>query len=415
MFHGWWIVGVAMLAQALSTGLAIYSYGLLVVPIGTEFGASRMDMMWGKTGLSLMTILVSPLFGSLLDRCRTRTLMSLGSLALGSAFVWLSVVRTLREFVFAFAVLSAVAIALLGALGTSALVTRWFVCRRGRALSLTALGSSIGGLLIPYLFQVLIDALGWRAACGWVGIATMVLLLPLIVMLVRDRPAGLGLHPDGTATAMAATAHAAPVSMPVDGLLRSGRFWQIAIAIGAVFAASAALLVNIVPYAQGQGVASKQAALLVSTYAISGIGGKLSFSLIADRVDLKVSLLTVMALLIPPLVVLTQTSSYEVMLLCSLVLGMVSGGLMPGWTALLARLYGPMHYGRVMGRMLPVTGIMATAIVPFVGYLFDRSGDYDIAFLCLAALILAAIVLLAPMRRDERPAHAIVRPAREGT
>ena len=49
VFHGWWIVGVAMLAQAVSVGLAIYSYGLLVLPIGSELGASRMEMMWGKT------------------------------------------------------------------------------------------------------------------------------------------------------------------------------------------------------------------------------------------------------------------------------------------------------------------------------------------------------------------------------
>lgn len=410
MFHGWWIVGVAMLAQAVSTGLAIYSYGLLVIPIGTELGASRMEMMWGKTGLSLMTILVSPLLGTLLDRRSTRVLMVLGSLALGSAFVLISVSRTLWEFVLAFAVLPAMAVALLGALGTSALVTRWFSGRRGRALSLTALGSSIGGLLIPYLFQALIDALGWRAASAWVGIAAVALLLPLIVVLVRDRPADLGLHPDGAETATTPASHAAPAPMPAGGLLRSGRFWQIAIAIGAVFAVSAALLVNLVPFAQGQGIASKQAALLVSAYAVSGIGGKLLFSLVADRVDLKASLLAVMALLVPPILALTRTSSYEVMLVCAMVLGMASGGLMPGWTALLARLYGPVHYGRVMGRMLPVTGIMATALVPIVGLLFDRSGDYDIAFLCLAALVFAATVLLAPMRQGDRPAPVAVLP-----
>lgn len=401
MFHGWWIVGVAMLAQAVSTGLAIYSYGLLVVPIGTEFGANRMEMMWGKTGLSLMTIVLSPLLGTLLDRRSTRALMVFGSLALGAAFLWISVSRTLWEFVFAFAVLTAVAVAMLGPLGTSALVTRWFVGRRGRALSLTALGSSIGGLLIPYLFQDLIDALGWRAACAWVGISAVVLLLPLMVVLVRDRPADLGLHPDGAATAATSASHAAPAPAPADDLLRSGRFWQIAVAIGAVFAANAALLVNIVPFAQGEGIASKQAALLVSAYAVSGIGGKLLFSLIADRVDLKVSLLAVMTSLVPPIIALTQTNSYQVMLLCSAIIGMVSGGLMPGWTALLARLYGPLHYGRVMGRMLPVTGIMATVIVPLVGFLFDRSGDYDIAFLFLAGLVVGAMMFLAPMRSDD--------------
>lgn len=402
MFHGWWIVGVAMLCQAVSTGLAIYSYGLLVMPIGVEFGASRMEMMWGKTGLSLMTILVSPFLGTLLDRRSTRALMVLGSLALGAAFMLISVSRTVWEFACAFAVLTGVANGLLGALGTSALVARWFIGRRGRALSLAALGSSIGGLLVPYVFQALIDALGWRSACLWAGVMVLALLLPAIVALVRNRPADLGLQPDGAATAPAAAAHAPPV--PVDNLLRSGRFWRIAMTVGAVFAANGALLVNIVPFAQEQGVGSKQAALLVSVIATSGVGGKLLFSLIADRVDLKLALLAVMALLAPPMLGLTQTSDYTVMLICAVVLGLATGGLMPGWTALLARLYGPLHYGHVMGRMLPVIGVMGAAIVPLVGFLFDRSGDYVVAFGFLAALVLAATLFLAPMRH--RASHA---------
>lgn len=399
-----------MLTQAVSTGLAIYSYGLLVTPIETEFGASRMEMMWGKTGLSLMTILVSPLLGALLDRRSTRALMVLGSLALGSAFALISVSRTVWEFTFAFAVLPGVANALLGALGTSALVTRWFAARRGRALSLAALGSSIGGLVIPYLFQAMIDARGWRSACLWIGIMAIALLVPAIVVLVRNRPADLGLHPDGAATASASAVHTAPAS--ADNLLRSGRFWRIAITVGAVFAANAALLVNIVPFAQGRGIASRQAALLVSALAISGIGGKLLFGLIADRINLKVALVAVMALLVPPILVLSGTSEYQVILICAVVLGLATGGLMPGWTALLARIYGPMHYGRVMGRMLPVMGIMGILIVPLVGFLFDRSGDYVIAFVFLAALVLAATVFLAPMRYDAQHADLIAPPQR---
>ncbi|AMN46237.1 esterase [Steroidobacter denitrificans] len=398
IFHGWWIVGVALLAQAITTGLVIYSYGLLVMPIGTEFGANRFEMMWGKTGLSLMTILVSPFFGTLLDRYSARLLMTLGVLALSSTFIWISISSTLWEFVFAFAALSAVAMALLGTLGTSVLVTRWFRNKRGRALSLTALGSSIGGLFIPYLFQVLIDTFGWRTACAWFGAGTAVLLLPLVFILVRNRPADLGLYPDGTVTTTEVAAQALSEPTSVDGLLLSKRFWQLAIAIGAVFAVSAALLVNIVPYAQGQGIVSQHAALLISAYAISGIGGKLLFSLIADRVDLKMSLQIAMALLVPPIVTLTQTDTYKTMLICSVLLGMVSGALMPGWTALLAHLYGPIHYGRVMGRMLPVTGVMATVIVPLVGYLFDRSGNYNTAFFCLATFVIIAIVLLVSMR-----------------
>lgn len=400
VFHGWWIVGVAMLAQAVSVGLGIYSYGLLVLPIGSELGANRMEMMWGKTGLSLMTIVVSPILGVLLDRRSTRALMIFGALALGSAFALISVSRTPWEFAFAFAVLPAVAMAFLGPLGTSVLVTRWFTAQRGRALSLAALGSSIGGLLIPLLFQALIDARGWRSACLWTGIAAIALLAPAILVLVRNRPADLALYPDGAATARPSTAHAA--GAPVVHLLRSGLFWRIAITVGAVFAANAALLVNLVPFAQGQGIASKQAALLVSVFAISGIGGKLLFGLVADRVDLKIALVALMALQAPPILAMGTTSTYPVMAISAAVLGMASGGLMPGWTALLARIYGPMHCGRVLGRMLPVAGVMSTLIVPFVGLLFDRSGDYARAFMFLAVLVILATVFLAPLRHVTR-------------
>jgi MFS family permease len=96
------------------------------------------------------------------------------------------------------------------------------------------------------------------------------------------------------------------------------------------------------------------------------------------------------------------TSTYPVMAISAAVLGMASGGLMPGWTALLARIYGPMHCGRVLGRMLPVAGVMSTLIVPFVGLLFDRSGDYARAFMFLAVLVILATVFLAPLRHNTR-------------
>lgn len=69
--------------------------------------------------------------------------------------------------------------------------------------------------------------------------------MPAIIVLVRNRPADMGLHPDGAATASVSTAHGAPA--PAENLLRSGRFWRIAITVGTVFAVNAALLVNLVP------------------------------------------------------------------------------------------------------------------------------------------------------------------------
>lgn len=45
-------------------------------------------------------------------------------------------------------------------------------------------------------------------------------------------------------------------------------------------------------------------------------------------------------------------------------------------------------------------GIMGTIIVPFVGFLFDRRGDYVVAFWFLAILVVAATAFVAPIRHD---------------
>jgi MFS family permease len=281
------------------------------------------------------------------------------------------------------------------------------VSQRGRALSFTALGTSFGGLFLPYVFQLLIDAEGWRTACAWIALICMVISLPPILLWVKDRPRDLGLTPDGEAlphvamTSTAATGAAAPAA--VDRLFSHGPFWRIALAVGAMFSAYTALLANLVPYALGQGIASGQAALLISTIAMAGIVGKLLFSVIADRANLKWALLIAMGMVGVPLLmlVLVQSGEYAIMLACAVAVGLAAGGLMPAWGALLARIYGPLNYGRVMGRMQPVTVLMVMVVTPLCGYLFDRNGNYSLAFLMLVALLAITALVLAPMRHDQ--------------
>ena len=162
MFYGWRIVVVAMLAMGLSNGLNSYSYGLLVLPVGTEFGASRMDMMWGLTAGSLTSVLISPFAGSLMDRRSARMLFAVGAVSLALAMGVIAVSRNVWEFVLAFVLPMPIGATLLGQIGTNTLVSRWFTKHRGRALGITALGTSIGGLSMPLIIQTLVDAYGWR-------------------------------------------------------------------------------------------------------------------------------------------------------------------------------------------------------------------------------------------------------------
>lgn len=416
MFYGWRIVAVAVLAMALSNGLTSYSYGLLVLPVGAEFGASRMQMMWGLTASSLTAVLISPLVGSLMDRRSARVLFSVGAFCIAAGLGLIAASRNVWEFVVVYGLLMSVGVALLGPIGTNTLVTRWFSRLRGRALALTALGSSLGGLLMPPLLQILIDSYGWRTAClGLAGLA-LLLMLPPAWLVVRSRPSDLGLHPDGGAEdAPEPGAISHPQEARLPSLMTDAAFWRIALAVGALMATFTVILANLVPFAVGHGVAAGQAAFLVSTISVAGICGKLLFSVFADHIDLKWSLLVALGMLGLPLAVLVHFNDYWVMMLAAVSVGLASGGFLPAWGALLARIFGPAIFGRVMGRMQPIAIVMVMLAMPMSGHLFDLTGSYSATFLTMAGLAALAFVVLLPLRVEARtaaPARPIATPRR---
>lgn len=409
MFYGWRIVIVAAVAMALSNGMVSYSYGLLVLPVGTEFGASRMEMMWGLTVSSLTTVLISPLVGSLMDRRPARLLWLVGAACLALGMALIAAARNVWQFVVAFGLVMAIGAAILGPIGTNTLVARWFAKHRGRALALTALGTSFGGLTIPLLLQTLIDARGWRNAClSLAGIALLV-MVPPVWFIVRSRPADLGLQPDGQADAAHAAGAAARASEErLPGLMTDAAFWRIALAVGALMAIFTVILANLVPFAIGHGVDPKPAALLISAVSLAGISGKLLFSVFADRVNLKWALLVALVLLGLPLAALTVVHHYWFMVLAAISVGLSAGAFLPAWGALLARLFGPAIFGRVMGRMQPIAIVMVMLAMPLSGLLFDRTGSYSATFLAMAGVAALAFLVLLPLQGGSRPPAATI-------
>lgn len=402
MFHGWKVVAVCMLVFGLANGITAYSYGVLVFPIGSEFGAGRGEMMLGLTVSSFISILLAPLLGSVIDKGQARLLFSGAALLLGLELLLISFAGSVWVFVAVFALTTPLVSTMLGPVGTNTVVARWFARQRARALGILAMGTSIGGLLVPLLLQTLIDNLGWREACRWMALLVPVLLVPCVMLVIRNRPEDMGLHTDGDAVAPEKTA-AQDASTPMPQVFRDISFWRISLAVGVLMAAFTAALSNLVPFALGHGVAGAQAAALMSALAAAGLGGKILFSVFATRIDLKLALLTALLLVALPLASLTVWHAYASMVAAAVCLGLASGAFLPAWSALVARIYGPAVFGRVMGRMQSVTIPMVMVGTPATGYLFDLTGSYDTAFLMFTVAAAVAMAALLPLRVPELP------------
>jgi MFS family permease len=83
-------------------------------------------------------------------------------------------------------------------------------------------------------------------------------------------------------------------------------------------------------------------------------------------------------------------------------LGLASGGVLPVWAALVGQAFGAADYGRAFGLVNPVMMPFTFTAPPAAGWVFDTTGNYDLAFGgFLVALLVAALVLL-PLRLPAR-------------
>jgi nitrate/nitrite transporter NarK len=113
-----------------------------------------------------------------------------------------------------------------GPLPHQVILSQWFRRNRGLAIGLAYLGLGLGGALSQkYVALPQIAHFGWRTALIAMG-GSMLLVLPLLWRVVRDRPADKGLAPDGDP--------APPPEMRLalcsfTELLRRRAFWLLAV------------------------------------------------------------------------------------------------------------------------------------------------------------------------------------------
>lgn len=299
-----------------------------------------------------------------------------------------------------YAVFMSISSVMLGPLAASTLLARWFTKRRGLAMGLAAVGTSLGGFLFPPLLQFLIDSFEWRTAFRLLAGVILLLLIPLIGLIVVDWPEQKGLLPDGDSHVPETDSNAAPAPQfdSVGAIMGERNFWTIAIFMGILFSTYSMLLSNLAPFAIDSGASSDQAALLISIIAVMGLTGKLLFGTIADRVDLRFGLAGSAILLGCGLICYLGSDNFNLLLAGSVLVGLAAGGMLPVWGALMAQAFGVGSYGRVMGLMSPVIMPFNIASPPLAGAIYDATGSYQLTFVLFSGFLVLAVCILPFIR-----------------
>ncbi len=194
VFYGWWMVAAATAIQLLIAGLLMQSYGAYVAVLQEQRGWSKTALSGAISLTQVISGLVGPFQGPILDRVGTRVTMRIGFIIFGIGFILLSQVQSLWQY-YAVFVLMAVGFSFTAFFPLTVAMVNWFERKRARVLSTMSLGFAGGGLLVP-LIAFSLEHWGWRETAFTSGILMMVIGIPL-AQVMRRRPEDYGEVVDG--------------------------------------------------------------------------------------------------------------------------------------------------------------------------------------------------------------------------
>jgi MFS family permease len=407
MFHGWVVVGGAFLVLLAGFGIT-YSFGTFFAPLQQEFGATRgaISLVFALGALAYFAVGV--VSGPLADRFGPRRVGFVGMATLGLGMIAASRASSLTQIYVAYTVAVGIGVGCIYVPSVSA-VQRWFTRRRGFATGIAVSGIGVGTLIMPPISAAMIDPMGWRTTWLVLGIAALVVGGGAVALL-ESSPERRGLHPDGTAQAVAA--HAAIRHYTVKEALATPRFWLLYAATLLASFGTFVPFVHIVAYASDVGLSAPQGALLLSLIGLGSTLGRFAAGGAADRVGRRISTAVSfggMGILLLTWLLLTTIAPLAMF---AVIFGLFYGCFVALVPALTADYFGSRSAGGIIGALYSGVGLGTFAGAPLAGYAFDLLGSYLMPAVVSGALCLiaAAIVAALPEPGDSRATLAQSRP-----
>ena len=407
-FYGWLLVAVAFVTMAVGVN-ARTTFSLLFPAILTEFGWDRGVTAGAFSFGFLVSAVVTPFVGRLMDLRGPRIVVELGVLTMGAGLILASLVSKPWQLYLTLGALAGGGVNCLAYTGQSLYLPNWFVRRRGLALSIAFSGVGIGSITILPWLGWLIQTAGWRLACVELGILLLVLLGPLNLLL-KHRAEDIGLRPDGIISGDTSSYHAAnvidqawaAVDWTLGRALQTRRFWWLAIGYFCGLFSWYAVQVHQTKYLIEVGFAPSEAAWALGLVSLVAIPGQIALGHLSDRIGREwIWMIGNLGFVICYAALIGLRSAPTPVLLYAMILaqGTLGYSLTSVMGPIPAEIFEGRHYGSIFGTVM-LAAILGGAAGPWItGVIYDTTGTYSMAF-CIAVacnlISILAIWLAAP-------------------
>ena len=406
--RAWWVAAATMAALVAAAGFRS-STGALLEPLEHEFGWSRATTSGAVSANLVLYGLTAPFAAALMERFGVRrvvaaalAMVSLGSgLTLGMTQSW--------QLWFLWGVPVGMGTGAMALVFGAIVANRWFVRHRGLVTGLFSAASSTGQLIFLPLIAHLAHGPGWRWAAGVVAVFSL-LLVPVVLLVLRDRPSDVGQVPYG-----APPSYVEPVSDPsgpgaarvalttLKGVSRSWTFWALFLTFWICGWSTNGLIgTHFIPAAHDHGMPETTSAGLLALIGVFDIVGTIASGWLTDKVDSRYLLfgyyfLRGLSLLVVP--VLLGPHVQPSLFLFIVFYGLDWVATVPPTVALCRAHFGLEKSGVVFGWVFASHMVGAGIAASYAGWIRQGTGDYFWAWMTAGGLCLAAALMCLSIPR----------------
>ena len=399
IYYGWHIAAVLAITETISYGVAFYAFGVFIKPMEAELGWTRGELSGAFSLLLLVGAVMAYPVGAWVDKHGARWLMTIGSILASLLVIAWSQVTNLTLFYLIFAGLG-VCGALVWYEPAFAVIATWFVNRRGAALAVVTFTAGFASTIFLPLSDWLLNQFGWRDAVLILGILVAVTTIPLHALVLRRRPADLGLMPDGGKIDFAGRKSKSP-ALSVSDAVHSRFFWVLTLGFALSGLAISAIRVHFIPLLIDRGIDDTTAAAFAGAIGMMQVAGRVVFAPLEARFNSRTMVIGVCSFLVIAMFLLLLPSSGFIVVVFIGLFGMTIGAQTLARPAIVADVFGSTSYGRISSVMAIFLTLAATAAPFGAGVMYDRIGNYDLVIWIVFVFAIIATTVMLFSRPDE--------------
>jgi sugar phosphate permease len=391
--YAWIVAGVTFIVMLITSGVRA-TPGLFMVPLESEFGWNRALISASIAVNIALFGLIGPFAASVMDRWGLRRVV-LGALAVMAAAVGLSTHMTAAwHFFLLWGVLVGAGTGVTAMVLAAVVATRWFDERRGVVLGVLSAANATGQLVFLPLLASVVESSSWRSAALIVAAAATV-VLGIVWLFMRDRPADIGLRPYGQASDAPPPVTSPPMP-PLAALARASRtraFWILAGTFFICGASTNGLIgTHLISACHDVGIPAIRSTQLLALMGIFDIVGTTASGWLTDRYSARHLLfgyysLRGLALLFLPATLLEGGAGLGVF---AVFYGLDWIATVPPTVKLTTEAFGRENTGVVYGWIGASHQLGASMAAFGAGAIRTQLGDYRMAFLIAGVLCLVA-------------------------